>query len=46
MSIVLYKNRMWLNYIEELSTIADKVKGPCMEMVESTLRRWEFMQGK
>ena len=46
MSIVLYKNRMWLNYIEELSSIADKVKGPCMEMVESTLRRWEFMHGK
>ena len=39
-------NRIWINYIDKLTNIGKYVKGPYMDIIEYTLKRWENMRGK
>lgn len=41
---LLMYNRLWLSYIDELTSLTEHLRGPYMDIVEATLKRWENMR--
>ena len=44
MSMIFHHHRMWLSFIDEFTMLAKNAKGSYMEIIESTLKRWERMR--
>ncbi len=41
-----HPNSVWINHMQEMTDLADKLKGPYSDMVEAALKRWESMKAR
>eukprot|EP00826_Nyctotherus_ovalis_P032490 TRINITY_DN2618_c0_g2_i14.p2 TRINITY_DN2618_c0_g2~~TRINITY_DN2618_c0_g2_i14.p2 ORF type:complete len:251 (+),score=69.55 TRINITY_DN2618_c0_g2_i14:352-1104(+) len=42
----LIYNSLWLSYIDELTSLTEHLRGPYMDIIEATLKRWENMRAQ